>query len=62
MYIIRYEHSEVTEESVTAIANVTYNGNIIIDNVCNFCRTFSFVYMLLYNAWIHVHTCTQIPL
>ena len=29
---IQHKHSEVTEESVTAVANVTYNGDIIIDD------------------------------
>ena len=30
---IQHKHSEVTEESVTAIANLIYNGDIIIDSI-----------------------------
>ena len=30
---IQHKHSEVTEESVTAVANVVYNGDIIIDSI-----------------------------
>ena len=30
---IHHRHSEVTEESVTAVANVVYNGDIIIDSI-----------------------------
>ena len=29
---IQHQHSEVTEETVTAVANIMYHGNIVIDN------------------------------